>query len=102
MPGEATLILPDWFGVGDDSACLAEIGCTTTTLDVTCACGWRDVADKVETKLVVQVALLALLYGHEQRVAVCGRAHDVSVAIFAPAPGRFSTTNAWLRRSESH
>jgi hypothetical protein len=25
-----------------------------------------------------------------------------SVAIFAPAPGRFSTTNAWLRRSESH
>src|SRR5258706_2199830 len=41
------------------------------------ACDWRDVADKVETKLVVQGRVARVEgTGHEQRVAVCGRAHD--------------------------
>src|SRR5215470_1728401 len=54
----------------------------------------RDVADEIETKLVIERGVDGIpTADHEQRVAVCGRAHDGLVPILPPPPGRFSITN---------
>src|SRR5262249_4729582 len=60
------------------------------------------VAEKRETKVVVERRVdRRRRVNHEECVPVLRRLHAASVAMLVPAPGRFSTTKGWVRRSES-
>src|SRR5215831_9468616 len=70
--------------------------------DANNASNWRDVVEKKEIKIVVQRRVdRRRSVNHEERVAVWADFTTASVAMLVPAPGRFSTTNGWPRRSES-
>ena len=64
----------------------------------------RDVADEIEIELVVERRVDRVAdVDQEQRIAVrLGARTTASVAILLPAPGRFSMTNGWPSRSDSH
>src|SRR5215472_12763525 len=65
------------------------------------ACDRCDVADEIETELVIERCVDGVPPADdEQRVAV--RRTTASVSILPPPPGRFSTTNCWPSRSDSH
>ena len=67
------------------------------------ACDRRDVADEIEIELLVERRVdRARRIGQEERVAVGDARTTASVPMLPPAPGRFSTTNGWPSRSESH
>src|SRR5213592_1808426 len=63
---------------------------------------WRDVANKIEAKFLVERGVDRVgRHYHEKRIAIGART-TASAAILVAAPGRFSMTNGWPSRSESH
>src|ERR1700730_8055516 len=64
---------------------------------------WRDIADEIEIELSVEAGIDCVRRpDQKERIAVRGAFTTAWVAILVPAPGRFSITNGWPRRSDSH
>src|SRR6516164_1410164 len=62
-----------------------------------------DVVDEIVRKIKLERRVDIIARNDvEQRVPVRRRVHDESVAMVLLAPGRFSITNDWRSRSESH
>src|SRR5262249_21709423 len=63
----------------------------------------RDVADEIEIELVVEGGVDRVhSNASEKRIAVGGRTYNGLGATLLAAPGRFSMTNCWPSRSDSH
>ena len=63
----------------------------------------RDVADEIEVEFVVERRVGRVgAPDHEQRVSVCGRAHDRLGTDVGTATGLLSITNCWPSRSDNH
>src|SRR5215472_17079922 len=89
------------YSIDDDM--VANITCTCPPRVASNARDRRDVADEIEIELVVEGGVDRVhSNASEKRIAVGGRTYNGLGATLLAAPGRFSMTNCWPSRSDSH